>query len=350
MPIPNRLIVSTSVSRLFAPFEPEVRRSAQPAAALRARLVAAAPAARRIGVVQVASLGLSLPVYRAVVQQRDYDIVVRRDAAGAHRVVGLVPVRAAGAPATPSGRGVAAGTTEREATVLALELLGAETEEELDYFLGKIFKKVASVAKGIEGVVGKVTRAVGKAVDTVNKFVPIKSVMNLTSIGLAARALEGARQVARGKNVFKVARNLVQDGVKDLGNVLSAASMVTSFIPGIGPGVAAALGAAGALAQGQRLTDALLAAARAAIPGGALAQTAFDLASGLVKGQSLSQAALSAARQRLPGGPAALAAFDAGLALAQGKKLQDVAIATAGRVLPRGPGVSAALAVAGAVP
>ncbi len=339
MPIPNRLIVSTPVAQLFAPFEPEARRSPRPGATLREGLVAAAPTARRIGVVRVASLGLSLPVYRARVQRHDYDIVMRRGASGAERVVGVVPVRG-----TPRA---AVETTEREATVLALELLGAETEEELDYFLGKIFKKVASVAKGVASTVGKITRPIGKVVDAVNRFVPIKSVWNLTPAGMAMRAVEGAGQVLQGKNVFKVARDMVQSGVKDLGNVLSAASAVTAFVPGLGTGVAAALGAAGALAQGKPITEALIASVRSAIPGGALAQAAFDVASGLIKGQSLSEAALSAARKQLPGGPAAQAAFDAALALTQGKKLQDVALATAGRFVPRGPGVSTALALAG---
>jgi hypothetical protein len=337
MPTPNRLIMSTPVAQLFAPFAPATARAPRSTSALRADLRAAMPAARPIGVVRVKSLRLSLPVYRARLQGRDYDVVVRRSGR-AERVIGLVPL---GGPA----RRDLVAPTEHEATILALELLGAETEAELDLFLGKIFKKVANVASGVMNTVKKVTSPISKALDVVNRFVPIKSVLSLTPAGLAMRAAQGLQQVARGGNVFKIAGNMLKSGVKDVGNVLSAASSVASFIPGVGTGVAAALGAAGALAQGKPITDALIAAARSAIPGGAVAQAAFDVASGLVKGQNLSEAALSAARKQLPGGPAAQAAFDAAVALAQGKKLQQVAMATAGRFVPAGaPRRAAALA------
>ena len=86
-----------------------------------------------------------------------------------------------------------------------------------------------------------------------------------------------------------------------------------------------------------RSDQALIAAARNAVPGWALAQTAFDMAANLAKGKKLSEAVLDAARSRLPGGPAALAAFDSGLALAKGKSLQDSLIAGGGRLLPKSP-------------
>jgi hypothetical protein len=339
MPTPNRLIMSTPVAQLFAPFAPATARAPRSTSALRADLRAAMSDARPIGVVRVKSLRLSLPVYRTRLQGRDYDVVVRRSGR-AERVIGLVPL---GGPTRPD----LVAPTEHEATILALELLGADTEAELDLFLGKIFKKVASAAKGVANVVKKVTAPIGKALDVVNKFVPIKSVLSLTPMGLAVRGIEGASQVLRGKNIFKVAGNMLKAGVKDVGNVLSGVSSVASFIPGIGPGVAAALGAAGALAQGQPITEALIAAARSAVPGGAIAQAAFDVASGLVKGQNLSEAALSAARKQVPGGPAAQAAFDAAVALGQGKKLQTVALATAGRFVPRGGLAGRGLALAG---
>ena len=130
------------------------------------------------------------------------------------------------------------------------------------------------------------------------------------------------------------------DAVRDQ---LKLAEMVAPFVPGIGTGVAAALGAANALASGRPITEAVLAAARGALPGGAIAQAAFDTALSLAKGKSLSEAVLSAARDRLPGGPAARAAFDGAVALAQGKRLQDVAFATAGRLLPPSPYAADAL-------
>jgi NifU-like protein involved in Fe-S cluster formation len=82
------------------------------------------------------------------------------------------------------------------------------------------------------------------------------------------------------------------------------------------------------------------------LPGGAIAQTAFDVAVNLAKGKNLSEAALAAARERLPGGKIGQAAFDAAIALAQGKKIQDAAFQAAGRMLPSSPYATDALAFA----
>ena len=79
---------------------------------------------------------------------------------------------------------------------------------------------------------------------------------------------------------------------------LKLAEMVAPFVPGIGTGVAAALGAANALAAGRPITEAVLAAARGALPGGAIAQAAFDVALNLAKGKNIAEAALAAARDR----------------------------------------------------
>jgi hypothetical protein len=95
--------------------------------------------------------------------------------------------------------------------------------------------------------------------------------------------------------------------------------------------VAAALGAANALAAGRPISEAMIQAARSAIPGGRLAQAAFDVGMNLAQGKNLSQAALAAARNQLPA--ASRAAFDTAVALGQGKNLQQAAYASAGRVL-----------------
>ena len=287
--------------------------------------------ARRTGTIRMPRFGLRLPVYRASVFGRPYDFVTRRCADGHDRTVGIVP-----ADGPPPGRDAEPeeAISEQEAAELAFELLGAETEAELDQFLGKVFKGVAKVAKGAVKAVGSVGKAVGKAVNTISKVIPIKAVLNLTPIGLGLRAANSIGRIAKGENVFKVAGNFVKAGIKDVGQAAKLASTVASFIPGIGTGVAAALGAAGALADGQPITQALMTAAKSALPGGALAATAFDVAAGLVQGKNLGEAALNAARNQLPGGAAAKAAFDAGLALARGKKIQDAAAAGAGNPIP----------------
>jgi hypothetical protein len=240
-------------------------------------------------------------------------------------------------------------------------------DEELDYFLGKL---IHSAGKAIGGV----AKTIGKGVSAIDKVVPVSMIVSANPIGMAFRAGLGAAQAAaegrnvfqgairniagdpwtrfvvdtgmataRGENIVKAAQKAAQAGIGDVRKSLQFAAMVAPFIPGIGTGVAAALGAANALASGQPITEALIAAARTALPGGAIAQVAFDTAMNLAKGKNVGEALLNSTRSMLPGGPAAQAAFDAAVTLAKGKSIQDAAFAAAGRILPPSPYAADAL-------
>jgi hypothetical protein len=245
------------------------------------------------------------------------------------------------------------------------------TDEELDYFLGSLVKSVSRTVSSAARTIGSVAKTVGKGINTLTKVIPLQtltSALAFTPMGFAVRAgigavtaaangknvfqgalrsvaadpatrflVDTAAATARGENILKAAQKAAQAGIGDVRESLRFAAMVAPFVPGLGTGVAAALGAANALASGERITDALIAAARNAVPGGALAQTAFDTAANLAQGKNLGDAALGAARARLPGGPAAQAAFDAGLALAKGKNIQEAIVAGGGRLLPKSP-------------
>jgi len=254
------------------------------------------------------------------------------------------------------------------------------TDQELDYFLGKLIKSAGRAASGIARTVarspigkaaGGVAMTIGKAASAVDKVVPVSMMMNAvtrTPLGMAFRAGLGAMQAAaegrnvfqgavrslapdvatrafvdtamaagRGENILKAAQKAAQAGIGDVRKSLQFAAMVAPFVLGIGTGVAAALGAANALAAGQPISEALIAAARNAVPGGAVAQFAFDAAMNLAKGKKIGDALLESARSRIPGGPAAQAAFDAGLALAKGRNIQDAMFAAGARVLPQSP-------------
>jgi hypothetical protein len=245
------------------------------------------------------------------------------------------------------------------------------TDEEIDYFLGSLAKRVSRTASRAAKSVGSAAKVVGRGINTVGKVIPVSTLTSglaHTPIGLAVRAGIGAASaaakgknvfqgavrslattpalrfavdtaagVARGENVFKAAARGAQGVIGDARESLRFAAMVAPFVPGVGTGVAAALGAANALASGERITDALMAGARNAIPGGAVAKTAFDMATRLAKGQNFSQAALNTMRSQLPGGPIAQAAFDSGVALMKGRSIQDSIIAGGGRLLPKSP-------------
>jgi hypothetical protein len=237
----------------------------------------------------------------------------------------------------------------------------------------KIARQAASVGRTkLARTISRTARDVGRGVAKVGAAVPMASTIvklasRATPLGALARSTYGALAAAmrgqnifmgaldglagtpvfaalvqvghgvlRGDNLIKATKMAVKAGVADAREALRLAAMVAPFIPGIGTGVGAALGAADALANGQPITQALIAGVRGAIPGGVIAQAAFDTAAQLAQGKRLDQALLTAARNRLPPGPAQ-AAFDTGLAIAQGKKLQDAALQGAGRLLPPSP-------------
>lgn len=271
---------------------------------------------------------------------------------------------AVGAPAWTSGGPTDAELLdEAEAMALVAELFEIDDETSLDLFLGKLVKRVGRAAAGAARAVAKAARAipVGKIANLALKVargdlagivLPLlpasmqKTVRALTGDPFARFALQTTKGALRGDNILRAAQVAAKSGIGDLRERLRFAAMVAPFVPGIGSGVAAALGAASALAAGEPITQALLSAARSAVPGGAVAQAAFDLGSNLARGKSLSEAALATARNRIPGGRAGQAAFDAAVALAQGKKIQQAAFAAAGRVLPKSPYAADALSFA----
>lgn len=151
--------------------------------------------------------------------------------------------------------------------------------------------------------------------------------------GVAKGVGGAAKGVAKGvggaaKGVAKVASTVARPvGELSKSPLWNIAQTGVSFIPGVGQGVSAGMAAAAALGRGQSVRDIALQAARGAIPGGPVAQAAFDVAVGAVRGQRIDRAALGAVREQLPGGEAARAAFDAGVALAEGKRLDSTAAA-----------------------
>ncbi|MBX3128386.1 MAG: LysM peptidoglycan-binding domain-containing protein [Polyangiaceae bacterium] len=152
------------------------------------------------------------------------------------------------------------------------------------------------------------------------------------------KAAKGVGGVAKG--AAKAATSVASTVARPVGELSKSplwnvAQTGVSFIPGVGQGVSAGMAAAAALGRGESARDIALSAARGAIPGGPLAQAAFDVAVGAARGQRLDEAALGAAREQLPGGAAARAAFDAGVALAQGSRVDSAAAAAARAELGR---------------
>ncbi len=110
--------------------------------------------------------------------------------------------------------------------------------------------------------------------------------------------------IASGERVDKA---LVDDFSKKLQStkeVAPYAETIISFVPGVGAGVNAAIAIAATLAAGKNISDALIAGIKNTLPGGPLAQAAFDLGQMAIKGENIAKATLDALQAQLPGGPA----------------------------------------------
>jgi hypothetical protein len=122
----------------------------------------------------------------------------------------------------------------------------------------------------------------------------------------------------------------LRDGFADIApTFFRVIATVAAFIPGIGTAAATAFGAAAALAAGDSISDAMVSAAKAAVPGGAALEVAAASGAALIEGKNVGDAALAGARAlaKQQGGPLAAAAFDSVVAIAQGEALQDAGFA-----------------------
>jgi hypothetical protein len=165
-----------------------------------------------------------------------------------------------------------------------------------------------------------------------------------------------------GKDALKGERldRVLNDTRLKTGGWLKTEGALAANVPGIGPVLGPALTAAGALALGEPIPEAMIDVAAAAVPGGPIAQAAVKtggtFAVDLAKGEKLDQAGLGAARAAavsagqaagIPNGIVGTA-FDAGLGLAQGKKLQEVGFKAAASMV-KSQGGSIAESVANAI-
>jgi hypothetical protein len=159
-----------------------------------------------------------------------------------------------------------------------------------------------------------------------------------------------------GARIDQVALAQLKTQLKDFKEIGPYAQMVCSFIPGVGQGIAAAIGCGLALANGQPLSEAILAGVEGALPGGPLAKMAFDVArAGITSAiehkpitwKSIAAEGISAAASAISLPDAAKNALEGALTcgtmLMQGKRLDKSIIAGAADALPVTPQVKSAM-------
>ena len=111
---------------------------------------------------------------------------------------------------------------------------------------------------------------------------------------LALMPFTVTQQVMEGGNVSRVALRNLKQALADTKTVGPWAQTVIAFVPGVGTGVSAAIGAGLALAEGKPISEAMMEAVKGAMPGGAVAKMAFGAAEAAVRGKPLDQVAIAA--------------------------------------------------------
>jgi hypothetical protein len=190
-----------------------------------------------------------------------------------------------------------------------------------------------------DDVLGELGKLASTAVDVVTlkplaKHIPLARDVQGAIASVYKAPMNAAVSVAQGERLDRVATQAFQTHLKAAKTLAPYVQTVVSVVPGLGTGLSAAIGGALALASGARIDQAMLAAARSALPGGALAQAAFDVALAAAQGKPVEAVLLNA----LPVSPAAKDALVRGAKaarqLAEGKSIDKVLVANALDLLP----------------
>jgi hypothetical protein len=207
---------------------------------------------------------------------------------------------------------------------------------------------VKAIVKGTEAggkVVGKALEAGGKAVaGTVEFTVDI----TVDAAGEVGKAISGipyvgeplyaafdagfagpfklAQSIADGKRIDKAVYERLKADIKNAQTLAPYAQAVVSLVPGVGTGVAGAIGAANALSKGKPIDEAVIAGVRGAVPGGPVGQAAFDVAIAGMSGKSIEDTALAAIPLDPEQKKIVIAGIKAARDIAQGKEVDEVLV------------------------
>ncbi len=166
------------------------------------------------------------------------------------------------------------------------------------------------------------------------KKIPVVGSPLASVYGVAIAPAALAESIASGQRIDKALIGNFKGQIADIKELAPYVQTVVSFVPGVGQGVAGAMGAAVAIANGQPLSDAVLSGIKGAIPGGPIAQSAFSAVSAVASGKSISAAALSALPLPEAQKKALLEATRIAGEIAKGKNVGDVAFSAALKQLP----------------
>lgn len=174
----------------------------------------------------------------------------------------------------------------------------------------------------------KVTNHASGVIEHAARKIPVVGKPLSKTIGASREPAKFADAVASGERIDQAVLESVKRSARDARELAPYAQVVAASVPGVGTGVAAGIAGGAALAEGRSINDAAVQAARAAIPGGPVAQAAFDAAMAAGRGESPAKIAEAAALSQLPADQrtAARAAMEIASAAAKGKPMDKAAL------------------------
>jgi len=212
-------------------------------------------------------------------------------------------------------------------------------------FFDFVKKAVSSITKPIKKLVPKaIQRAVSRVVSTAQHYasaagrfvshVPVLGTITRAASSLALLPARAASQLIQGRRLDHIALDQFKTAMGNVRTLAPYVQTVVSFVPGIGQGVSAGIGGALALAQGHPISQALIEAARGAIPGGPVAQGAFNIAQAVMQHKPIDQIALAALPVSQSAKQALVDGLHAARALANGQNVSQAVIDAALHQLP----------------
>lgn len=166
----------------------------------------------------------------------------------------------------------------------------------LDQIVATVGWGLPNPIRAISRAAKTVTRPLRAAVENVAHAQVLRDVTEKVS----RMALQGPL-IAQATGLFHIPDTAIQSALKSVTNnpLWDMSRTGVSFIPGVGSAVSSGMAAAAAMGRGASAKDIALAAARGALPGGPLVQTAFDIGVGLAQNKGLEESALNVAHNQI---------------------------------------------------
>lgn len=189
-----------------------------------------------------------------------------------------------------------------------------------------VLANVAHIGSDIVHTANNAAKFAGKAIGSVEKLatkIPLVGPLVHATLALSPAHLLGgmAASALRGERLDHVFLDAGKKQLAGIKEIAPYASKIVSFVPGVGTGVAAAIAAGTALAEGKTITQALIDATKSALPGGG---SYIDAAMAIAAGKNVADTAVKAAIAQLP--PAAQSAAKVAMSAAKGQNVKGAVL------------------------